>query len=546
MTNVIQALFARGVNTSHAASILLLLGLILFIAVAALPSLASSLVPPIEAYASAVFARWGGALVFSIPALAALWTFIRQRAAIYNEDAVLNQLEEAVDRLKGTEALSMRETFERSGLAGRDENERQFLLKTKSGQLAKRVFEDVKALRFDPIASIVGFQRGDILTWSSRVMSFQSIAVRGGVLGTFFGLIAALTSLPEILGQGANPTNGQNADRLGELVQSLSLAFGTSIAGLIAAIIIALLANAMRSDELKLVTAQERIASLVQGLCKNNLGDDDGIAKTAKELQRQLTANREDLIATRDAMQDRTQDLKDAAENLSATTKGPADHLVGHVSDLSALLERLRSTLQETTELAGRVSAAEANTLSSMKDMLETITDKQKAQIDQLIDRQIAGFETSNEQLGEKLATLETAMAGAIDKIVDNMSDLAKQAVQTEARVSLSEQSRMFETAAASAFAEQRAMLNRHGFILFCLYAAGIIGVVGLAFFSRSEPQILPQEDPSPLIVDPNVESEAVEIVDDEAPIPSTEPLDPPEPEESEQTDEQSDADDAG
>ncbi len=419
--------------------------------------------------------------VFAIPTILTFSAVARWVRRMRRETDASKALLKIMDDDIGRDDIYLSNDYEESNLLGRDPAKKKELLTTYASALQRTVYEDVKALRFDPITTLLDRQRPYITKISNELASYQSLAVRLGILGTFVGLIFALNQVGDILPGADNVASGS----LDDIVGSLAVAFGTSITGIVAAMIIVFLAGAMRGHELDLMRQFELLASHAQALCRVKLGDDRGIAKTAKELAVEMSAQKKDMIDTRNAIEGETVKLQEAAMSLAKQTVRPGSLIEDNAAALAQLLERLRDTLQETSKLAAQQTDVEERALVGFQKALDTVSVRQEERFETLV-------KSSTEAVVSQMSDVRIHAGKLSADIMDVMQDFAKslrnaaaQAAQQKVDEAVLGRLEMIEKSVDTAVKVHGRTLRTQAALLFFVYLAGVGGIVALGFYTN-------------------------------------------------------------
>lgn len=129
-----------------------------------------------------------------------------------------------------------------------------------------------RVLSFETPSALLGTFEPEITEHARRLREVQTSAIRLGILFTFVGLIGAMEPVTRLFGLGAAapPSPSEIGNLMREVVGSLGLAFGTSIAGLAAALAITwLIADLRRREDALLVQVQD-VAQGLQFVLRNS------------------------------------------------------------------------------------------------------------------------------------------------------------------------------------------------------------------------------------------------------------------------------------
>jgi len=110
-------------------------------------------------------------------------------------------------------------------------------------RMVQNLCHEAASGRFPPISTLTQIYAAEFREGVRRLRVPQTLSLRLGILGTFIGLLLALAALGELVQKAGQ--NELNPGELSPLIQNMMIAFGTSVAGLLSAIFIQLLAESM-------------------------------------------------------------------------------------------------------------------------------------------------------------------------------------------------------------------------------------------------------------------------------------------------------------
>jgi hypothetical protein len=186
-----------------------------------------------------------------------------------------------------------------------------------------------------------------VLGGSSGMRETQTLAVRLGILATFFGIVMSLQGVSGMMTGGALD-DSQIRGSIQDIVTALGAAFSSSIAGLSAAILAQVLGGFVRAEEDRVIEALHRIGTRYQGICRLAQREND-----LKELNRQLVEHGEDIRRTSDQVVLASGRMDDTATRLIGVLDAP-------VRQLEAMADRLTTAMARQDEaLRGLAEAAQ-------------------------------------------------------------------------------------------------------------------------------------------------------------------------------------------
>lgn len=331
-------------------------------------------------------------LIYDSVMLLGIWRLMAGLGLIRREAAALDQIETRcsayLEQPEGLPASLI--TSDRSFLSGgTDEN--PVLRKTAAFKMTENVRLDALGRRFDPVNLIVDRVLGNVTAQSLGLRDAQQLGVRLGILGTFCGIVVALSHVGSIV-HSDTIDNAVIQQAINLIVRNLGVAFATSIAGLSASILVQLMAWSMRSRENDIVEALERTASRVQVVCRRAsedtpLGADITALRSVLEDHTQLMRRQEkDLIAVSSRFGDallRTENV--LAQPIAAleTTGQRLEGLLGAQSAAIGSLERMTGSVKELEErVAGHFEASATQSAEAQRQALQRVADVVKLSFD--------------------------------------------------------------------------------------------------------------------------------------------------------------------
>ena len=250
-------------------------------------------------------------------------------------------------------------------------------------RLAQELVKEAHSLRLDARDSLSQRYRHDSISSVFRLERLQKYALRVGILGTFVGLILALNSFATLL---VSPSDQAARDGLflfnagsQSLVESLALAFGTSIAGLAASLFVGAQAEILRRRQMRCFRHMEDAALSLTTLATRALQRDDLLSglehntKGMKELQAQIY--------------DQSLKIESALGSLDK-------RIVAQTSQIESGLARLSQAREGLDEFLGRIDESHRGFLRELASIYD------RASLEQMIRR----IEESVDHLGEEFA----------------------------------------------------------------------------------------------------------------------------------------------
>lgn len=229
--------------------------------------------------------------------------------------------------------------------------------------------------RFPPIATLTQIYALEMREGVRRLRVPQTLALRLGILGTFIGLLLALSRLGDLLQLASQ--HPPDAGELSPLVQSMMIAFGTSVAGLLSAILIQILGEVLLLRQQGLTRQIEDTVGRVATVL--------AMTFTGSTFMRDLDAFGDQLTRHRSGLSDHahqvrvsSRDAVDAVERHagilgeSATSLVRAqEHFTSSLHGLQATLGKLHGSLDALGGLDGRLSQLLQTTASDREQAFQ-------------------------------------------------------------------------------------------------------------------------------------------------------------------------------
>lgn len=311
--------------------------------------------------------------------------------------------------LKSLTEQDFRKLFNDKGL-GPDKN----LL---ASNLLDEVISKAMQRRIEPTSVLVDPYRAELYGVLSRISPLQRYSLQLGILFTFVGLAAAFS-----VAQFGTTVNDANDD-IGGLLTALSLAFGTSVAGLVSSIAIMLMASALRRRLSTTVRAFEVLVDRTYTFGRQAPTAPqflDQVSEVAKEV-----GNVNERIAASVESNNRLSDTISGGVDKLAKTKSDFDAMLNYFGNAQArLLEGMQAYVRELEpdkmrkqlDMAADVQLqAFSRELTASTTTFEAIR-KQALQQQEMIDRLIA-LQSNSAASIEEIRVL----ARRIEKDVSNL-----------------------------------------------------------------------------------------------------------------------------
>ncbi len=276
-----------------------------------------------------------------------IWFAVRALAKIEVEDAIARLVENRASRELGR---IQGKVADRIFL---DRLETDFLPHNPSSdkgmlRLFQHILAEARDRRFHPNSIVMQPFREESLGDLLRIQTVQRLALQLGILGTFAGLIIALAELSRSGRDLLEPKS------LNLLFGALHLSFGTSVAGLQVAIILAVAMSVVRRRQESFFQDMESASAAMISLARNSINRDDFLVEF--EQVRSVMAQ----------LSDRVREQSREAEVQTETIRTGLGQLASLKLDFNGFLDRIR-------EEQGLV-------LAEMKSVYELISPRRTAE----------------------------------------------------------------------------------------------------------------------------------------------------------------------
>jgi methyl-accepting chemotaxis protein len=367
------------------------------------------------------------------------WIAMRALAAIEVEHAIVREIER-----KGTELLREVRTGQRSRI-DLEQLEQAIVPNNPTDpppamiRLFQHICKEAKDRRFESSVHVMQPYREEPLEDLFRLQNLQKIALWLGILGTFIGLLTAVTAVDV------------NAGDFQSLVQrmfgGLRVAFSASLAGLEIAVFIGVLLLLLRRAQERYFKVMEAAVVTMLSLARNSLNRDEFMAEFAQvsSMMQELTERVRTQTAehvrgsesTRREIAEQTASIRDGIEKL-AQTRTTFDGFLNGLSSAQAQfidevrgvydtisLKELSSTLHGSLMQAGRVMA-DAVSLST-RQIATRLTDFNSA-VDQLtntLDAQAQESAQHAKTLAAQIAATTNDSTNALRAMTMRLQEMA-------------------------------------------------------------------------------------------------------------------------
>lgn len=295
--------------------------------------------------------------------------------------------------------------------------------RTAAYAMLDNIREDARGFRYEPIALIVDRVAPVLAGSSQSVRDAQTFGLRLGILGTFVGMSLALVDVTQIFSATADVGTAQTA--IHAIVGKLSVAFGTSIAGLVAAILLQFIFGGLTAREDRTLDDLQHLAAIAQQVCRR-CEMRSSIAREMRDLKDTVTEHRRDIESQAFRVGREVDRLADFANTAAVAFAAPLDSLERSGQALAALIDGQRqaaSTLADgirtTAEAESRLGTAFEQAIvragEAQAAALSGLSERIAAQMASLSADIAAGFRT-DDRFGSA-TRVEAAIAATLERL---------------------------------------------------------------------------------------------------------------------------------
>ncbi len=364
---------------------------------------------------------------------------VRALAELQVETAIVSEIER-----KGTEMLREIRTGQR-GRIDLDQLEQAVVPNNPADpppamiRLFQHIIKEAKDRKFESSVNVMQPYREEVIEDIFRLQNLQKIALWMGILGTFIGLLLAVTAA----GEGS----GDFRALVQKMFDGLIVAFSASLAGLQVAVLVGVLLLLLRRGHERYFKMMESAVVTMLSLARNSINRDEfmsefgQIASTMQELtervrvqttdaSRHQEGTRREIAQQTEAIQAGIGKLAEARAGFDGFLESLGDAQKQFIDDVRSLydsvsLKDLGSTLHESTIQAGRLMTDSIS--ASTRQIATRLTDFNSA-VDQLtntLDAQTQASEEQGKKLAAQIATSTADSANAIRAMTARLQEMA-------------------------------------------------------------------------------------------------------------------------
>ncbi len=256
-------------------------------------------------------------------------------------------------------------------------------------RLFQHILQEARDRRSSPGFLLMEPYREEAYGSLFRLQGIQRAALQLGILGTFVGLVLALTRLRP--GGGAGPA----VEGIGPLIGSLDVAFTTSIAGIAVSVILGFAMMALRGKQEAYFRSMEEGTVSVASLARNAINKDEYLAELS-QVQVAIHQLGDRILEQSQQTEAQTGVLHSGVRRL-VETKGELDGFLDHLSE-------------EQNTFLGEMR--EVYELLSPERLARRLDERIEESLDQMLARWQRGIDESVGGLSEVGGTLKALVRG--------------------------------------------------------------------------------------------------------------------------------------
>ena len=248
-------------------------------------------------------------------------------------------------------------------------------------RLFQHIIGEARDHRFESSMSTMQPYREEAIDDIFKLQNIQKIALQLGILGTFIGLILALSQL--------NLDSSSTTLELKPLFNSLHISFSTSVAGLEVAAILGLLIMIVRQKQKSYFQAMESATDAMISLAQNAIPDDYFFTNFEQ--------------------------IKNAISQLDDRVFAQTKEVEVQTGEMRRGIDKLAGTKAQFQEFLGQIQSAQAHFVEKMMTVYETfspnkITTELQKSLDKAINQILKTFNENLEPSLEKITAMNYAI----------------------------------------------------------------------------------------------------------------------------------------
>ena len=446
-------------------------------------------------------ARWSTVGIFvgslAIVVLLMLLSWRHQKREYEATDFIDQRLDEA--QLDPPKFSASAASLSDSHLLGDDDARVRARQATSSGRVVALLFNDARFFRYQPVHLAVRAEEATLRRLSRSISAVQVFAIRAGILGTFVGLIGSLARVQTVfmLRGTESAAQGQVAvgDDLaairqeigilvGDVVQGLALAFGTSIAGILAAMIIAFAAACVRWNESRLLERIEKVGQKSQLFFRQAFRGNEELIRTAEELRGAIKENLGEIREVRSHLHLHSERLSATAGEIGAGLVDPVRLLADQSSEIRAMLEHNREATRQVGQVAERMKSIEMMSGERLEKLSDHMDMVMRSQADALLSAVDETRTVTAEGLKAVSANLLSGLSSTGRDLATGLGPKVEAGLRDGVSRALADLSRQTEEALRDGIRQVQAEGRRSHRTGFLLYAAALATLTAAGILS--------------------------------------------------------------
>ncbi len=258
--------------------------------------------------------------------------------------------------------------------------------KTAAFELNEILRRNALERRFDPVGIAVERVAEKVLGGSFGIRDAQQLGVRLGILFTFIGIVLSLSGVDKIMGRQALG-DAEIRGAIRDIVGSLGLAFVSSIAGLLASILLQVLASGLRVKELALIESLQKIATTIQGIYARSVDSSD-----RERLDEKLESHRVEIASLNHEIARRGDVVASGMKDMAGLLEQPFVALRRQTELLDATVGAQEKALAAVSELSARIVALQTDVVAAQEKGAEGFSHAVTALTERLVTEVRSGF----------------------------------------------------------------------------------------------------------------------------------------------------------
>lgn len=258
--------------------------------------------------------------------------------------------------------------------------------KTAAFELNEILRHNAQERRFEPVGIAVERVAEKVLGGSFGIRDAQQLGVRLGILFTFIGIVLSLSGVDVIMGD-KQLGDAEIRGAIRNIVGSLGLAFVSSIAGLLASILLQVLGSGLRVQELALVESLQKIATTIQGFYIRATADTD-----REQLETRIREHRDEIAAINHEVASKGDKIVNGMKDFEILVRTPLDALRRQSEGLTSAVDAQEKALAAMNDLAIRVAALQGDVAAAQEKAAVAISRAIGVLTERLVTEVRSGF----------------------------------------------------------------------------------------------------------------------------------------------------------